>query len=270
MCPQAAKSELSVTMSRVLFGPTLIELPLVSTGERKAFTLVELLVVIAIIGVLVALLLPAIQAARASARAASCKNNMRQIGLAFLQHCDSHKGQFPDWHHSGEGKSWIYAAAKHMENVDEIRLCPDDFLLVERRYMKSTSYVINDYIVVKDVPGAVRNINKLQATSRTIIVMEATDHRDLNPSKGDPHQYDAVKDEYPYAHPKYDHAHGSQWFSQLNKDWGLVESAVKSEVQIDRHHEGSHYLYADGHVDMISAAQVEEWIHKHFDFAKPE
>ena len=58
-----------------------------SGGSRKrAFTLVELLVVIAIIGILVALLLPAVQAAREAARRASCKNNLRQIGLAVLNY----------------------------------------------------------------------------------------------------------------------------------------------------------------------------------------
>ncbi|MEI7781347.1 MAG: DUF1559 domain-containing protein [Planctomycetota bacterium] len=62
--------------------------------QRPGFTLVELLVVIAIIGTLVALLLPAVQTVRASARRVSCQNNLKQIALGSVNFCDARKS-FP-------------------------------------------------------------------------------------------------------------------------------------------------------------------------------
>jgi prepilin-type N-terminal cleavage/methylation domain-containing protein/prepilin-type processing-associated H-X9-DG protein len=114
---------------RGLRGFTLVELPAVSKCQRHAFTLVELLVVIAIIGVLVALLLPAVQAAREAARRMNCQSNMKNLALAVLNYENARKELPPSTKaevvgrtggtdflpYSGPQYSWIVWALPYME-----------------------------------------------------------------------------------------------------------------------------------------------------------
>ena len=66
-----------------------------------------------------------------------------------------------------------------------------------------------------------------------------------------------------------DHVHSFKWFSTSNINNHLVFTNISAEVAVDRHGGTAHYLYGDGHVELISQEQINEWADSEFDFARP-
>jgi prepilin-type processing-associated H-X9-DG protein len=217
--------------------------------NRLAFTIVELLVVIGIIGVLLALLLPAIQAAREASRRSSCSSNLHQLGLGILNFAQVHHGQFPLDATSGRANSWVLTLSPYLEGVNRIRICPDDPIGDQRAASQSTSYVVNEYMC-DAVPGAIRELNHLAATSKFILMFEGSDNRDLS-----------------FAN---EHCRPSVWFGQTFVAQNQVLAQMQLEVQINRHAGAANYLYADGHVDLIPEDTIAKWASSGVNFAKPQ
>lgn len=229
-----------------------------STRNRPAgFTLVELLVVTAIVGLLVALLLPAVQAAREAARRANCASNLRQVGLAITQYCDTHQGFFPQTTHTIDSDAdyktqcWIYTIAPFMESVDKIRICPDDLLGDQRLEQRMTSYVLNSYITDTTLAETVTNRERLESLSQTLVAFELTDRDNWRIEATD------------------DHVHTNNWFKTNNIQDKTVFTIVSAQVSVERHSRGSHFLYADARVAWIPAEAVAAWCAAPIVFVKP-
>lgn len=113
-------------------------------AKRHAFTLVELLVVIAIIGIMVGLLLPAVQAAREATRKLQCKNNLKQIGLAVHNYHDTF-GMFPNANSNNtlSGGSLFVAVLPFVEQSNSFR---------QYDFTRSNSDPINQAVVGQQIP----------------------------------------------------------------------------------------------------------------------
>ncbi|MGI9292798.1 MAG: DUF1559 domain-containing protein [Pseudomonadales bacterium] len=163
-------------------------------SARKAFTLVELLVVIAIIGTLIALLLPAVQAARESARMSQCKNNLKQMGLTLQTYHDT-KRQFPSGRvkKDDKGVSWAFELLPYMEQraiYDAWDPTASVFDVVNSLAMRTP--VETFYCPSRRSPAADRDFDN---NGNAPVVLAAAAGGDYAASAGEDHNFEAELDD---------------------------------------------------------------------------
>lgn len=200
------------------------------------FTIVELLVVIAILGLLTMLILPALGAARERSKTAQCASKLRQIGTAVHLFTQDNDQRIPRSYHSSGAHGepgWVTSIAPYLgiDNTDS----PAAWQTAFNRYFRCPSdtnstpeffsYALNVFFELDPdgddywgAPASWRRINQIRSPSKTILIAEP------RPSA--------------YA----DHFMCHQW-SGIN--------AARNAVKHDRHNGKSHFLFVDGHVELL-------------------
>ena len=211
-------------------------------GSSGGFSLVELLVGVVIGGLLVGLAVPAVQGALVRGRQSVCSSNLRQIGQGITLYAQEQNGALPSTTCLG-GESWIVSLQPYLgENFDRVRICPVDPKRNERLKYKGTSYLINDQVDVAynskgvAVPGSLSSLLRMDQGSKRILLFIAADTKSTGPTE--------------------DHIHSislGRWTSLLSE----IKPDAYAGSGRDRTRGSANYLFADTHVQSISASEIK-------------
>lgn len=199
------------------------------TSRQSAFTLIELLVVMAIIGVLTALLVPAVSSVRASSRATQCLNQLRQIGLAARLYANEREQTLPFTQH--QKSTWVKTLQPYASGTITFR-CPAD-----EQKTRIYTYALNDFLTPS--PAGARGMDyskltRLSAPSETLLFAEAS-----------------------AQYTNADHFHFANYRGSL-----LPPEVFAQQVAVQRHGGKATYLYADAHVEALSWEAVQELLRR--------
>lgn len=212
--------------------------------SSRGFSVPEILTACVVLALLAGVLMPVIARGKMNADRVACMSNQRQIGAALLIYANEHDGNFPETTHTVDvGQSWIYTLASYLDEIDKVRISPAESPARKERLLrqKGTSYILNGEVFVPKwddegnlTESSYNNIRRLPFPGRTLLAFNVSETRSPGPTT--------------------DHTH--TWLNWQAALYDIEPDRHRvGQRAADRMHGSANYLYADGHVENLTAAE---------------